>query len=685
MKRNPALVSIRNLSCNFPDAEIWRTRDLFKPHPTKPGLWRFYGRADDIVVLSNGEKFNPVPSETQIAAHPLLSGALIIGDEYPQAALILEPKDYPEDPAVLIDQVWPTILEANDHAPGHAKIIREMVLVASPSKPFDRAGKGTVIRRSTGRKYKDELDQLHARDVFGNSQGFKLISSSDLDTVTNFVNEIIAVAIPRLKVKNEEDLYGMGMDSLQTTHLVSLLKAGILAGNENADVSWVSVRFVYEHPSVVSLAEAIFQQITSVSNSNQDAFSTVKQKQRVQALVEKHTKGLPKPQAAPHLPPPNSRVVMLTGSTGSLGMQVLLRLQADPSVTKVYCLDRSHNAQQRVLQALEAWPQPPTLDTTKVEFHQTDLGKMNLGLSPDILEKLSQTVTVIIHNAWKVDFNHPLSSYEATHIKGIRNLIDFSVQSTYSPHIVFISSISSVGDWQAVTPSSEKVTIPESLDAAPPLPIGYGESKAVAEHMLSHAAADSGVHSTVLRIGQIAGPVDASNGAKWNAHEWFPLLIKTSKALGKVPRDLGSWEVDWVPVDVVAEVVTEVVARIEQDMAFKVLHVLNPDPRPWSEFYPVVKQILGDDCEGVGLREWVEELGSVNAGERGVVERLPAVKILRHFQDMIPNDGRQVVFSTEGCCIVSQSLNTLGPVRKEWLGRWLQDMGFGRGIEELGS
>lgn len=32
------------------------TKDLFSPHPTKPGLWRVYGRADDQIMHSIGEK-----------------------------------------------------------------------------------------------------------------------------------------------------------------------------------------------------------------------------------------------------------------------------------------------------------------------------------------------------------------------------------------------------------------------------------------------------------------------------------------------------------------------------------------------------------------------------------------------------------------------------------------------------
>ena len=71
--------NILGLNHNFPDKKEWRTKDLFKPHPKKPSLWRFHGRLDHIIVLSNGEKFNPVPVETLVQGHPVIMGSLVVG------------------------------------------------------------------------------------------------------------------------------------------------------------------------------------------------------------------------------------------------------------------------------------------------------------------------------------------------------------------------------------------------------------------------------------------------------------------------------------------------------------------------------------------------------------------------------------------------------------------------------
>ena len=45
----------------FDGKPAYFTSDLLQQHPTKPHLFRVYGRADDQLMLSTGEKTNPAP------------------------------------------------------------------------------------------------------------------------------------------------------------------------------------------------------------------------------------------------------------------------------------------------------------------------------------------------------------------------------------------------------------------------------------------------------------------------------------------------------------------------------------------------------------------------------------------------------------------------------------------------
>ena len=84
----------------------------------------------------------------------------------------------------------------------------------------------------------------------------------------------------------------------------------------------------------------------------------------------------------------------------------------------------------------------------------------------------------------------------------------------------------------------------ETADAT--LEQGYGESKYIGESIRVEASKTAGVLTSILRVGQIAGP-DTRLGV-WNPHEWIPSLIKASKATGQVPSDLGGYPIDWVSV-----------------------------------------------------------------------------------------------------------------------------------------
>lgn len=86
-----------------------------------------------------------------------------------------------------------------------------------------------------------------------------------------------------------------------------------------------------------------------------------------------------------------------------------------------------------------------------------------------------------MHNAWKVDFNHSLSSFESQ-IAGTRKLIDFCASTSRSASLLFTSSISVAGKWD---PSQGLV--PETvLDNAEVATVsGYAASKYVAEQVSS--------------------------------------------------------------------------------------------------------------------------------------------------------------------------------------------------------
>ena len=86
-----------------------------------------------------------------------------------------------------------------------------------------------------------------------------------------------------------------------------------------------------------------------------------------------------------------------------------------------------------------------------------------------------------------------------------------------------------------MTPSEyhENNFAPETHLAQPDSAIGngYGESKWVSEQILLRASHQTPLSTTVIRCGQMTGGLSGA----WNDHEWFPSLVKSSIALGKLP------------------------------------------------------------------------------------------------------------------------------------------------------
>src|SRR5437762_1170618 len=77
----------------FPEIQLgeeWHSKDLWSKHPTKPNLWLYQGRIDDLIVFGNGSKHNPLAFEEQLRSNPLIGTALIVGTGRQQAAALIE-------------------------------------------------------------------------------------------------------------------------------------------------------------------------------------------------------------------------------------------------------------------------------------------------------------------------------------------------------------------------------------------------------------------------------------------------------------------------------------------------------------------------------------------------------------------------------------------------------------------
>ncbi|KAJ7289095.1 hypothetical protein C8J57DRAFT_1627484 [Mycena rebaudengoi] len=191
------------------------TKDIVQQHPTNPKLYRVYGRVDDQIMHSTGEKTNPGPIEQVIAQNPLVKSAMLFGRSKPHAGVLVMPTEDVKDLESFRDTLWPTLQQANKSTPGHSRLFKDMIILSDPSKPFQMTAKGTLRRSAILEDYAQEIEEAYV--AFG-----KISPSSSTGVARGTLEMKGALYIVRQHVQanidsnisDHEDIFDAGGDSL---------------------------------------------------------------------------------------------------------------------------------------------------------------------------------------------------------------------------------------------------------------------------------------------------------------------------------------------------------------------------------------------------------------------------------------------------------------------------------------
>ncbi|KAH7913622.1 putative aminoadipate reductase [Hygrophoropsis aurantiaca] len=680
---------------NLPDVKGYATSDVFVKHPTVEGLYRIVGRVDDVLILSSGEKTVPAPMEGVIGANPIVGGTAMFGRERNQVGILIEPRpgyeidiDDQKQVAEFRNKIWPEVEEANKEAPSFSRIFKEMILVTHPNKPMLRAGKGTVMKKATVNLYKDEIDALYESVEASTKAGTDVpLPETWTEAAVEAWLLIHAAAVNSDKeVAPDVDLFEQGFDSLSATFLKNRI-LGSLASSTDSDlraaVGRINQNIIFTSPTIKLLSKNVIGAV-----ANDERATAPDAKQEIEAMIEKYSVGLGKiPSANDQLAnenSSNSHVVLLTGSTGGLGTYLLASLLGNKDVTAVYAFNRpskgNSTIEERQLAGfVDRGFDEKLLASDKLFYLEGDTAQENLGLEASIYEKLRASTTVIIHNAWRLDFNLSLSSFEPN-VRGTRNLIELARSSPLSikPRFLFTSSISSAQAWdRSKGPFPEEV----QFDAGVAAGLGYGASKYVCERLL----VNSGLEATSFRIGQISG--GAPRGA-WSVTDWLPIIVKSSVALGKIPDMTGV--VAWLPPHAVSNAILDV-AFLEKRPPIAI-NLVHPRPVTWTSVmqpvsYALSRQsVTGDILPLIPFKDWFASLETLAKDMNSEnIRRIPAIKLLAFMRALAAADtsirgsgqrnaeaGGFTPFATEKARAVSPTMRELKPLTSEEAERWVQ-------------
>ena len=672
------------------DDGAFATADLFEPHPTIEGAWKYHSRADSQLTLITGKKFDPAPLEAAISTSDLVEDALIFGNGRPYPGILLfrsaKAQDMSDDD--FIKELWPAVEKLNNESQDHARVSQGMLVAMSVlDQPLEKSSKGTILRGAAEKRFSKEIE-----GAYGESNGSDGTDIKD-DDVTEAIRSIVSKVAPRKTgLTDETDLFSYGIDSVAGMQIRGRLRQLLPADKRDLPITVVE-----DYQTVSGLADYIVkrrhgQDVGSGGNAD-DELPLMRQLVEEYSNFQSEEAETKNGMSNGDIDSKNDDrdVVVLTGATGALGAHVLDQYRSSSSVRRVYCLVRGadvHAAEERVAKALEYRKLRALADDPddKVVVLPAHLADARLGLDDETYTAVAREATVIMHVAWSVNFRMKLRSFVKDSIGGLSHLISLALAAPASrpaPRIAFCSSVASVMSYPAST-------IPEVLvdDPAAASELGYSRSKWVAEHVCARANGHPRLAGRVgvFRVGQLAG---ASDTGVWNAKEAWPLMLSSVQETGALPA-LDGEVLDWLPVDTAATAMIQGAERTigDESEGLEVYHVVNYHTQPeWSELLRWVKE--RQDFETLPPPAWVAKLEQL--AEKG--SQHPALQLLEHWKRAYASDqeveaGRSGIEGTEGASTGRKTfavhrsidrlpaLRTVSPVSEayfERLWKWIQE------------
>lgn len=527
------------------------------------------------------------------------------------------------------------VANANANAPNYSIILPEMIYILPLSKHLPTTVKGNVVRKSAIKEFEDVIEKMYTNFMQGTGNTRNPDTSNawpiqDIESLLVQAASNVLGKSPTLISKNkDQSLFDLGLNSLLAIQLRNAIAAKF---------GHISNTFLYEHPSIKAIATALRSPNAVKSNDEQ-------RYQETQALLESYI-ARAKVDFSPCITNKETgddqqqqHVVLLTGSTGALGAFILHDLIRSPKVSKIYCPVRATtttNGMDRIIESFNARHLDVSLlDSGKVEALPMNLNAEYLGWSKELYDRLKQEITIVQACGWLVDFNQPITHFDKECIQGLYNLLKFAHRPTNPMRVHTISSVSATAAMKNVDRISE-TTLPQDPHVA--MPIGYAQSKYIAEHLFDYLTREKGMPCIVERMGQVCG--DSIKGT-WGIQEQFPLMMVGGGAMLKKMPDLGKMTIDWIPIDYAASSITDIMLNttttpIEQ-LRGRVFHIVNPNHVSWSNVLQAMQE-CGMQFDVVKPKEWIADLSKHQEN--------PAYRLLSFYEGNLLGDSNMPIFET---------------------------------------
>lgn len=243
--------------------------------------------------------------------------------------------------------------------------------------------------------------------------------------------------------------------------------------------------------------------------------------------------------------------LLLTGATGFLGMELLVRLleQTDREVVALVRAPDDAAATAR-LEGILAMLLPPDAQPApgRVRAVAADLEKPGFGLSREAADALVADVETVVHCAASVQFALPVDEARRINVAGTAEVLELAARAPRLEQLVHVSTAYVAGDRDGRVYEHEG-------DVGQTPRNTYEQTKLEAEILVE----DSGLPAAILRPSIVVGDRRTGWTPAFNVIYW-PLQAFARGVLPSVAAD-PEGRVDVVPVDAVADALLELSGR----------------------------------------------------------------------------------------------------------------------------
>jgi amino acid adenylation domain-containing protein/thioester reductase-like protein len=545
-----AAAFIANPFVEIPGTRLYRTGDLGYHRPD--GNIHFVGRQDHQIKLG-GVRMELTEIETVIARHAAVRAVKVVvegaRDEAQRLVAYVVANPGTESKALkhVVAEALPGYC-----VPKHIFLIDRMPLTANGK--VDRKALAAMLHRDRGTPADETTSEAERR-------------------IKGIWLKLLALDAAGI----HDDFFDLGGDSLVA------VKLGLLLSRDFGRK--VSARDIYRYPTISMQAAFVGR---GSEGSQPGAGADVEAALRAAARLDSSI--VVGPRSLANTP----SLILLTGATGFVGSHVLVELLLHTNA-RVICLVRAANdaaAAARVRQALQHYRLWEDRHIGRITGVAGDLSQPQFSLSDDEYDRLVRSVDTVVHSGAEVNFLHDYRALHATNVKGTTEIIKFAA-ARRSKRLHHISTLSAV----VVDRGSSGET---EISAEAQFPTdGYGQSKAVAERLVSEARR-RGLAATTYRLGEV---MPHSRTGVPNNRALFDTVIRACLKLGL--SFVSPLRLDYTPVDYVARFVASAVAA---PMSLPpVFHVFHPEGQALETVFASLRRV-GFPLRPVSYRMFHEAL-----------------------------------------------------------------------------